>query len=200
MGRVPTIEVETAGGTREVSLDALHLKNRNIFITGEINQESANDFLSRFLYLTQESNEPITVYINSPGGEVLSGLLIYDAIVGSNVEVNTVCAGLAASMAAIILSAGTIKHRFILEHSKVMIHEPLIAGGAGGSATSIKTLSDHLLETKRVTNEALAKRTGKSQEEIDEATKEDNYMSAKEAVKFGLCDYVTRSINIVRGA
>lgn len=187
----PSIEVESAHGVREVSLDTRHLMNRRIFINGEINEESANDFLSQMLYLEQESSDPITIYINSPGGSVNAGLVIYDCIQASEVEVNIICAGMAASMAAIILAGGQKGHRYILPHSKVMIHEPLLAGGVGGSATSIKNISDSILETREIVNRILSEHTGKSLKEINKATSFDNYMNAKEAIAFGLCDEIT---------
>lgn len=190
----PTIEVESANGIREVSLDTRHLMNRRVFINGEINEETANDFLSQMLYLQQESNEPITIYINSPGGSVNAGLVIYDCIQSSEIEINIICAGMAASMAAIILAGGQKGHRFILPHSKVMIHEPLISQGVGGSATSIKNISDSIIETRELVNNILAKHTGKTLKEINKATSFDNYMNAKEAIEFGLCDEVAKNI------
>lgn len=192
----PSIEVESAHGVREVSLDTRHLMNRRIFINGEINQDTANDFLSQMLYLEQESNDPITIYINSPGGSVNAGLVIYDCIQASEVEINMICAGTAASMAAIILAGGQQGHRYILPHSKVMIHEPLLAGGVGGSATSIKNISDSILETREIVNGILSKHTGKTMKEINKATSFDNYMNAEEAIKFGLCDKVTKKMYI----
>lgn len=187
----PTIEVESAHGVREVSLDTRHLMKRRIFIHGEINDESANDFLSQMLYLEQESSDPITIYINSPGGSVNAGLVIYDCIQASDVEINIICAGKAASMAAILLAGGQQGHRYIMPHSKVMIHEPLLAGGVGGSATSIKNISDSILETREIVNKILSKHTGKSLKEVNKATSFDNYMNAEEAIKFGLCDKIT---------
>ena len=190
----PSIEVESASGIREVSLSTRHLMNRRLFINGEINEESANDFLSEFLYLEQESSEPVTIYVNSPGGEINAGLMIYDIIQESNLEINMVCTGMAASMAALLVAGGQKGRRFILPHSKMMIHEPLIGGGVGGSATSLKNISESILKTREITNGILAKHTGKSIEEIDNATSFDNYMDAKQAIDFGLCDKKTSSI------
>lgn len=192
----PSIEVESAHGVREVSLDTRHLMNRRIFLNGEINEDTANDFLSQMLYLEQESNDPITIYINSPGGSVNAGLVIYDCIQAAEVEINLICAGTAASMAAIILAGGQQGHRYILTHSKVMIHEPLLAGGLGGSATSIKNISDSILETREIVNKILAKHTGKTLKEINKATSFDNYMNAEDAIKFGLCDKITEKMYI----
>lgn len=188
----PTIEVESAHGVREVSLETRHLMNRRIFIQGEINDESANDFLSQMLYLEQESKEPITIYINSPGGSVNAGLVIYDCIQSSELKIDIVCAGMAASMAAILLAGGQKGNRYIFPHSKVMIHEPLLSHGVGGSATSIKNISDSIIETRELVNKILASHTGKSLEEIGKATSFDNYMNAEEAIEFGICDQILR--------
>ena len=192
----PSIEVESVNGTREVSLTTRHLMNRNVFLQGTIDSDMANQFLSQLLYLEQESEEPVTIYINSPGGEVNAGLVIYDAIQGSNLEINMMCTGMAASMAAILLAGGQKGNRYILEHSKVMIHEPLLANGVGGSATSIKNISESILETRKIVNGILAEHTGKSIEEINEATSFDNYMNAKEAIEFGICDAITKQIKV----
>ncbi len=192
----PTIEVESAKGIREVSLNTRHLMNRCIFLTGEIDAETAGNFLSELLFLENESEEPVTIYINSPGGEVDAGLLIYDAIQGSRLEINTVCTGRAASMAALIFASGRRGRRYIMKHSKVMIHEPLIANGFGGSASSIKNIADSILETREVVNGILAELTGRTIEEINEATVYDNLMNADEAIEFGMCDKVTDTIKI----
>ncbi len=187
----PSILEESSQGIREVSLKTKHFTNRKLFLTGEVTDEMANSFVSELLFLAQ-SNEPIDIYINSPGGLVEAGLVIYDVIQACNkkVPINMYCIGLAASMGAVILAGGQKGRRFILPHSKCMIHEPLIAGGMGGSATSIKKTAESILETKAITNGILAKHTGKSIEEIDKATSFDNFLNAEEAVKFGLCDEV----------
>ena len=189
-----SIEVESANGIREVSLSTRHLMNRKIFLTGEINMEMANDFVLQFMFLEEDSSEPVTIYINSPGGEINAGLMIYDVIQGSNLEINMVCTGMAASMAAIIFAGGQKGRRYILKHSRVMIHEPLIAGGIGGSATTIKNISESILTTKKIVNGILAEHTGKTEEEIDKATGFDNYMDAREAIEFGICDAVSEKI------
>lgn len=196
MNWIPSIEVESAHGTREVTLTTRHLMNRNIFLNGQINVESANEFLSQFLFLEQESAEPITIYINSPGGDVNAGLMIYDMIQGSQLPINMICIGMAASMAAIIFASGQKGKRYILPHSKVMIHEPLLANGVAGSATSIKNISESIMETRATVNGLLAHHTGKTIEEINEATSFDNYMNAPEAIAFGICDKITRSIRV----
>jgi len=190
----PTIEVESHAGVREVSLLTRHLMNRNVFLTGEICMESAMSILSQLKYLANESDEEINMYINSGGGEVTAGLLIYDMVQQMKVPVNMYCTGIAASMAAVILAGGQKGRRYILPHSKTMIHEPLLAGGVGGSASSIKNISDSILETRKILNGILAKHTGKSLKEINKATAFDNYMNAEESIAFGLCDAVAKEV------
>jgi len=193
---IPAVEVESAHGIREVSLRTRHLMDRRIFLTGQIDAALADAFLSQMLYMEQTESEPVTVYINSPGGEVNSGLMIYDAIVDSSLIVNTVCTGLAASMAAIILAGGKRGHRYILKHSKVMIHEPLISNGVGGSATSIKNISESILETRDILNGILARHCHRTLEEINKATQFDNFMNAEDAIEFGICDKIADSIRV----
>ena len=192
----PAVEVESVNGTREISLYTRHLMNRNLFLTGEINADMANSFVAQLLYLEETPDEPVNIYINSPGGEINAGLMIYDAIQGSRLEINMICTGLAASMAAVLLAGGQHGSRYILRHSKVMIHEPLLANGVGGSATSIRQISESIIETREMINEILAKHTGKTVEEINDATSFDNYMRAEEAIAFGLCDRITDSVKI----
>ena len=194
---IPSIEEESVHGIREVSLNTWHLMNSNILLTGDINAEMANAFLSQFLFLEKSPEKPVTILINSHGGEVNAGLMIYDVINKSNLEINMVCTGIAASMAAIILAGGKKGHRYILKHSKIMIHEPLIANGVGGSATSIKNISESILETRKILNGILAEHTGKTIEEVNAATSYDNFMNADEAIEFGICDSVIERINAI---
>ena len=193
---IPAIEVESAHGTREVSLTTRHFMGRRLFLTGEINADMANEFMLQMMYLEDDNSSPVTIYINSPGGSIDAGLMIYDAIQGNNLTINMVCMGQACSMAALLLAGGQHGRRYIMPHSKVMIHEPLISGGVGGSATSIKNISDSILETKKIVNEILSKHTGKTAEEIDAATAYDNFMNAKEAMEFGICDDITETVLI----
>ena len=146
-------------------------------------------FASIMKYMQREGKD-VTIYLNSPGGEVAAGLMIYDIIQSYPYELRIVCIGLAASMGAILLAGGRKGKRFILPHSKVMIHEPLITKGFGGSAISIEQKAKTILEVKRELNEILAKHTGKTLEEINKATAFDNFMSAEEAVEFGICDAI----------
>ena len=162
---------------------------------GPVTEEMANDFVSEMMFLAQ-TNEPIDIYINTPGGSVVSGLVIYDLIQALNdkIEINIYCTGMASSMGAVILAGGQKGRRYIMPHSKVMTHEPLIQNGMGGSATSIKRTAESILETKAIIDEILVKHTGKTQEEIDEATSFDNFMTAEEAIEFGLCDEIRNPI------
>lgn len=193
----PMIEVESSQGTREVFLNTRHLMDRKIFLQGEINSEMATMFISQLMYMEQEIDKPVTIYINSRGGEVNAGLLIYDAIQGSELEIHMVCTGIAASMAAIILAGGQRGRRYILKHSKVMIHEPLIANGLGGSATSIQNISESILETRNIVNGILASHTDKTVEEVNKATSFDNFMNAEEAISFGICDVISDKLRVV---
>ncbi len=187
----PSVQEECYGGIREFNLQTKHFTDRKLFLNGEVNEEMANEFVSEFLYLAQ-SDEPINIYINSPGGSVINGLVIYDIIQSceGRIPINMYCTGMAASMAAVILAGGQKGRRYILPHSKCMIHEPLMAGGAGGSATSIQKTAESIMETKSIINGILAKHTRKTVEEINEMTAFDNYMNAEASVAFGLCDEV----------
>lgn len=181
--------VKSSNGITVVPVESRLLSKRMLFIEGEITAASACEIVRSLMVLADEDPDaPIKVYINSPGGEVNAGLMIYDTIKGMKTPVNLYCVGMAASMAAIILAGGRKGNRYILPHSKVMIHEPLIAGGVGGSATSIKHTADSIMETKKLSVELLAADTGKSHDEIDAAISYDNYMNAQEAINFGMCD------------
>ena len=188
---IPAIEKESCNGTSLVPLQTHLFTKRKLFLTGEITSEIADVFVQELLYLS-EGEDPVDIYIDSPGGSCSYGLVIYDVIqaCSKKIEINLYCIGTAASMGAVILAGGPKGHRFILPHSKTMIHEPLISGGMGGSATSIKKTADSILETKAIINGILMKHTGKSIEEIDEATAFDNYLNAEASVEFGLCDAI----------
>ncbi len=189
------VETESYQGSQQISLDARFLKQRKLFLLGEINEDSTMELIKKLLYLENEpSDEPIKLYINSPGGEIRNGLLLYDVLHAMTKTVDIYCMGMAASMAAVLLASGRKGHRHILPHSSTMIHEPLLARGGGGSATSIARLSESIMETKRMVNELLARHVGKTLEEIDKATSFDNYMSAEESVAFGICDDITTAV------
>lgn len=186
-----SIVEENSRGVQEISLENKLFAERKLFI-GDITRQSADEFAKAMMYLSG-SDEPVSIYINSYGGEVNSGLLICDLIRSSRAPVNMYCLGCAYSMAAVILAAGTKGRRFILPHSRVMIHEPLLAGGVSGSATSISIISDTIIEMRNIVNGILAERTGKTREEINKATAFDNLMNARQAVEFGICDRIVES-------
>lgn len=176
-------------GSRDVNILTYLFTGGTIYLTGEINQQKAIEFSMAMSVLSKERKK-VKIIVNSPGGEVNAGLMIYDIIQSYPGEIDMYCAGIAASMGAVILAGGRKGRRFILPHSKVMIHEPLIAGGMGGSATTIEKTAQSILSTKAMLSEILAKHTGKTVDEINEATLFDNYMNADEAVAFGICDSI----------
>lgn len=187
--------IKSSNGISLAPIESRLLSDRKLFIEGEITSPSACEFVRAIMLLIKEdANKPIDIYINSPGGEVNAGLLIYDALKGVKTEINLHCIGMAASMAAIILAGGKKGHRFILRHSRTMIHEPLISGGVGGSATSIKRTAESIMETKRISVDLLASDTGKTRKEVEAAISFDNYMNAEESIAFGLCDTIETSI------
>ena len=189
MGWTPYVTEETHSGTREICLQTRHFSNRRLFLTGEVTDEMANNFVSELLFLA-ETNEPVEIILNSCGGSVMAGMVIYDMIQACDgkVPISIYCTGYAASMGAIIFCGCPKGQRFILPNSKVMLHEPLIEGAMGGSATYVRKTAESMLETSAMLNKILSKHTGRSLEEIEEATSYDHFYTAEEAVKFGLCD------------
>ncbi len=184
--------VEDCKGSRDVDIITQQFSKARLYLVGEIDQRMAMDFVTAMSVLADEERD-VEIIINSPGGEVSAGLVIYDIIQSYKNRITMYCTGLAASMGAVIFAGGQKGRRFILPHSKVMIHEPLIAGGMGGSATTIEKTAQTILETKSVLSKILSHHTGKTVEQINEATVFDNYMSAEEAIEFGICDDI-RSI------
>ncbi len=191
----PTILEETYNGNTNIDLRTKLFTEGKIFLDGEVTDAMANNFVLEMMYLANHA-ESVNLYINSPGGSVNAGLAIYDVLQAccEKIEINFYCVGTAASMGAVLFAGGKKGHRFILPHSSVMIHEPLIAGGMGGSATTIKKTADSILETKKIINEILAKHTGKTIKEINKATEYDNFMNAEEAVAFGIADEIRNII------
>ena len=190
-----SVPYRTASGNHWIPVESRLLPEGKIFIRGEINAEMAFEFIQKIMYLSEEKiTKTLKIYIDSPGGEVNAGLAIYDTLKGLNIDYEIYCIGMAASMAAIILAGGKKGKRYILPHSKVMIHEPLIEGGVGGSASSIQRTASSILETKRMTVELLANDTGKTIHEVEQAVSFDNHMNAAEAIKFGLADKIVTSI------
>ena len=189
--------VRSSSGITQVPVESKLLSDRKIFIEGEITENTAIEFVKKILWLNSESEEVITCLINSPGGEINSGLLMYDAIVGSRAPVKTVCMGKAYSMGAVLFVCA--KERLMLPNSELMLHQPLLGGRVSGNASSIRSISDSLLETKRKLNKLIALHTGKSEEEIDEATGFDHYFSPEEAIEFKLADRVIRFSELMEG-
>ena len=184
-----SIAIKNTRGFQEVGLHALLGQRRIVYVCGEITEETAVSFIQEITYLNGEDEvTPITVFINSEGGDINSGMLMYDVIQSSRAPILLYCIGKAYSMAAVLLACGKKGSRYLLPHSKVMIHEPLIPYGVGGKSSSVQTISESLLKTKREMEELLAKHTGKTAEEIAENTKTDHFFEADEAVAFGLAD------------
>lgn len=185
---IPTIIEHT--GYKDYAYDIYShlLNNRIIFLSGEINDSLSNLVVSELLYLDSISNDEISLYINSPGGSISSGMAIYDTMNFIKSDVRTICVGMAASMAAIILAAGAKRKRNSLPNSEVMIHQPL--GGIEGQATDIKIVSDHILSTRDKLNKLLSKLTNQNINKIRNDTERDYYLSAEEAKKYGLIDSI----------
>ena len=185
----PTVIENNGRSERAYDIYSRLLKDRIIFLGTEIDDNVANAIVAQLLFLEAEDPEKdIIMYINSPGGVVTAGMAIYDTMNYIKPDVQTVCIGQAASMGALLLSAGTKGKRFALEHSRIMIHQPL--GGARGQATDIEIQAKEILRMKEMLSQILADVTGKSKEEILQDTERDNYMSAQEAVEYGLIDQV----------
>lgn len=185
----PTVIENNGRSERAYDIYSRLLKDRIIFLGAEIDDNVANAIVAQLLFLEAEDPEKdIIMYINSPGGVVTAGMAIYDTMNYIKPDVQTVCIGQAASMGALLLSAGAKGKRFALEHSRIMIHQPL--GGARGQATDIEIQAKEILRMKEMLSQILANVSGKSVEEILRDTERDNYMSAQEAVEYGLIDQV----------
>ena len=186
---IPTVIEKTGRGERAYDIYSRLLKDRIIMLSGEVNDHSASLIVAQMLFLEAEDPEKdIYFYINSPGGVVTAGMSIYDTMNYIRPDVVTICIGQAASMGAFLLSSGAKGKRYSLPHSRIMIHQPL--GGAQGQATDIEIHAKEILRMKKELNEILAKNTGQSIRKITADTERDNFMSAKEAVKYGLIDKV----------
>lgn len=191
---IPTVIEQTNRGSTAYDLYSRLLEDRIIFLTGAIDDATANLVVGQLLYLeTKDPSKDISLYINSPGGSVTAGMAIFDTMNYVKCDVSTICVGLAASMGAFLLAAGAKGKRICLPNSEVMIHQPL--GGAQGQASDIKIVADHIMRTKKKLNTFLAEATGKSYEEIERDTDRDNYMTAEEAKEYGIVDAVYYSRN-----
>jgi len=188
MNLVPVVIDKELDGERSYDIFSRLLKERIIFISGEINDQLANSVIAELLYLDSLSHDDISIYINSPGGVITSGMAIYDTMNFIKSDVCTICLGMAASMAAFLLSSGCPGKRYILPNADVMIHQPL--GGAEGQATDIKIASDRILSLRCRLNKILAKNTNTPLKRIEKDTERDNYLSALDALEYGLVDEI----------
>lgn len=191
--------IKSSNGITQVPADSKLLSQRIVFVEGEINPETACEFVKRIMVLNAEDpRKPIKVLINSPGGEINSGMLMYDVIQASKAPIQMFCIGRAYSMGAVLFSSGN-HGRYMLPHSELMLHEPLLQNMVRGNSSSIKSISDSLMETKRRMNKILAKHTGKTEEEIEQAISYDHYYTPEESKEFGLCDKIVDFSVIMEG-
>ena len=193
---VPTVIDQTGSSERAYDIYSRLLEDRIVFLTGEVNDASANIVIAQLIYLEGKNpDKDIYLYINSPGGSVTAGMAIYDTINYIKCDVSTICIGMAASMGAFLLSSGTKGKRFALPNSEIMIHQPL--GGTQGQASDIEIQAKHMRRIKNMLNTILAENTGKSVEQVEKDTDRDNWLTAEEAKEYGLIDniFVTRKAN-----
>lgn len=188
MNLVPMVVDREIDGERSYDIFSRLLKERIIMLTGEINDTVSSNVVAELLYLDSISNDDISIYINSPGGSITSGMAIYDTMKFVKSDVSTICVGMAASMAAFLLSSGEVGRRYILPNSEVMIHQPL--GGAEGQATEIKIAAERILKSRDKLNQILSKNTGKDLKIIENDTERDNFMDSREALEYGLVDKI----------
>ena len=192
MALVPYVVEQTSRGERSYDIYSRLLNDRIVFLSDEVNDVTASLVVAQLLFLeAQDPDKDIDLYINSPGGVITAGMAIYDTIQYIKCDVSTICMGMAASMGSFLLSSGTKGKRFALPNSEILIHQPLIAGGGiSGQCTDIKIHSDHMVKTREKLNRILAQNTGKPIEQINIDTERDNYMTAQEALEYGLIDKV----------
>ena len=189
MSYVPMVVEQSGQGERAYDIYSRLLKDRIIFLSGEVEDNMANTIVAQMLFLEAEDpDKDIYLYINSPGGVVTAGMAIYDTMQYIKPDVSTICIGQAASMGSLLLTAGAKGKRFALPNARIMIHQPL--GGARGQSTDVQIQAKELLRIRQRLNEILSQRTGKSMEQIEADTERDNFMSAAEAVEYGLVDKV----------
>ena len=186
MNLIPTVIEKSNFGERAYDIYSRLLKDRIIILSGEIDDAMSNSIVAQLLYLDSINHDDISLYINSPGGSITSGMAIYDTMNFINSNVSTICIGMAASMAAFLLSSGKKGKRYCLENAEVMIHQPL--GGAQGQATEIKIAAERILKLKGKLNKILSNNTGKELEQIEHDTERDYFMNANEALNYGIID------------
>ncbi len=191
MNLVPIIIENENGKEKSYDIYSRLLKDRIIFLCGEINDELANSVIAELLYLDSQSNEDIYLYINSPGGEITAGMAIYDTINYIKSDVSTICIGIAASMGAFLLLSGTKGKRYSLENSEIMIHQPL--GGVKGQATEIKIVAERILKIKNKLNKIISKKTNIPIKKVEKDTERDYYLEPIEALKYGIIDKIIKN-------
>ncbi len=197
MSLVPMVVEQTGRGERSYDIYSRLLKDRIIFLSEEVNDVTASLVVAQMLFLEGEDpDKDIQFYINSPGGSITSGMAIYDTMQYIRCDVSTICVGMAASMGAFLLAAGTKGKRYALPNSEIMIHQPL--GGTQGQATDIKIHADRIIKIRKNLNTILSQRTGKTLEEIERDTERDNFLSAYEAAEYGLVDKVIESAKEIK--
>lgn len=185
---IPIVVEKNSDGERSYDIYSRLLRDRIIMISGEINDNLSNVIISELLYLDSLNHDPISIYINSPGGSITSGMAIFDTMNFVKSKVSTVCVGMAASMAAFLLASGEKGERFCLPNSEVMIHQPL--GGAQGQATEIKIAAERILKLRKKLNSILSEKTGMNIKKVEEDTERDYFLSAKEALEYGIIDKI----------
>ena len=188
MNLIPVVIEKTNLGERSYDIYSRLLKDRIIIINGEIDDNLSNSIVAQLLYLDSINHDDISIYINSPGGSITSGMAIYDTMNFIQSDVVTICIGMAASMAAFLLSSGTKGKRYALPNAEVMIHQPL--GGAQGQATEIKIAAERILKLKKKLNTILAKNTSKNLKQVENDTERDYFMDSKEALEYGIIDAI----------
>lgn len=192
MSLVPIVIEQTARGERSFDIFSRLLKERIVFLVGQVEDHMANLIVAQLLFLESENpDKDIYLYINSPGGSVTAGLSIYDTMQFIKPDVSTLCVGQAASMGAFLLAGGAKGKRYALPHSRMMIHQPM--GGFQGQASDIDIHAREILKIRETLNELLAKHTGKKKEKVQEDTERDNFMSASQAMEYGLIDKIGRA-------
>lgn len=191
MSLVPIVIEQTSRGERSYDIYSRLLNDRIVILHEDVNNVTANLVVAQLLYLeAADPDKDIHFYINSPGGSITDGMAIFDTMQYIKADVSTICIGMAASMASFLLAAGAKGKRFVLPNAEVLIHQPLISGGMRGQASDIKIHSDHLTYTKNKMNRMLSEMTGQSLEVIERDTDRDNYMTAEQAVAYGLVDKI----------
>ena len=192
---VPYVVEQTSKGERSYDIFSRLLKDRIIFLAEDVNPTSASLVVAQMLFLESEDpDREISLYINSPGGSITDGMAIVDTMNYIKCPVTTICVGMAASMGAVLLTSGTKGKRFATPNAEILIHQPLIGGGGiSGQTTEIKIHADHMVRTREKLNKLLSERTGQSLEVIERDTERDNYMTAEEALKYGLIDGILDS-------